>query len=278
MDSRRDSMSSFEHVELAQAAETSHDDTPIAGNPAFNAPARATSLPPPVPSARVSPGPGSGFPPAPRSPGQDPLKEIEEVAERVMGTAVHAAKDVTQLASEAAREAAREARQGLSSLASGFSSWWSTLDVPTEDQGSGGNSADERDAVALAVSLGLEPGEAVLESFPCHLLQTYRSVNGLTPDREVPFPGTLHLTSLNAVFVAGQGAGLPDPVRLPLAAVRASHVTGAAVARPPRGSASAGQRLVLSATIAEGDIAFAGFREGGPESALALLEHLSSSD
>lgn len=136
----------------------------------------------------------------------------------------------------------------------------------------------QRDAVALAVSLGLEPGEAVLESFPCHLLQTYRSVNGLTPDREVPFPGTLHLTSLNAVFVAGQGAGLPDPVRLPLAAVRASHVTGAAVARPPRGSASAGQRLVLSATIAEGDIAFAGFREGGPESALALLEHLSSSD
>ena len=43
-----------------------------------------------------------------------------------------------------------------------------------------------QDYAAIAEALGLDAGEAILESFRCQLLQTYRAANNpLTPDRTV---------------------------------------------------------------------------------------------
>lgn len=315
-------MSSFEHVELAQAANVSHDDTPLAGSAVFDGPS-----PSPPPDRNEAAAQPSGEEPQAAGPargtGQDPLKEIEEVAELVVDTAVLAARDVTQLASEAAKEA----RQGFNTLATGLSSWWSSFDAPTQKPASNASSEDVRtgfergggsggsgcsaapaplpslqaegprqaippsdlqarlrhspllpaqpppllsttvqaDAVALAVKLGLEQGEALLESFACTLLQRYAAANGLTPDRELPFPGHLHVTSKHAVFVASDPA-LP-PARLRIASLTSARRLG-------QGPVSA-QRLVLS-PAGTSDAVFAGFRDAGPESALALLEHLGS--
>ena len=48
-----------------------------------------------------------------------------------------------------------------------------------------------QDYAALQGALGLESGEAVLESFGCHLLQTYTCTNNpFTPDRQVSVAST----------------------------------------------------------------------------------------
>jgi hypothetical protein len=101
---------------------------------------------------------------------------------------------------------AAEAKDSLTSFAHGFTSWWSKGDDdiqqggPRKSRGSGtrgggGGGASlarptVQDVQQAADSLRLEPGESVLESFSCTLLQTYTcSSNFFTPVRQVGLRG-----------------------------------------------------------------------------------------
>lgn len=120
-----------------------------------------------------------------------------------------------------------------------------------------------QDAVALAVRLGLEEGEAVLESFPCQLLQRYQAVNGLTPERVIPMTGALHITSRQLLFTDQAGEEAP-----PALAVELARVEGVRLAE--------GSRVLLRVRGAAASLHFDSFVGAGAEGALALLEHLTT--
>ena len=119
--------------------------------------------------------------PSPSPPPHPPQAELLDAAEQ----AKHAVEGL-----------AREAKEGLSSIATGLTSWWSTLDPAAEfalpqlggggasagGGGGGGRAAPAPEADELRTQLGLEAGEEVMESFRCELLQSYTcSNNFFTP-------------------------------------------------------------------------------------------------
>lgn len=109
--------------------------------------------------------------------GMKELKELEEAATK----AAVATRG-------AAIKFANEAKAFMSSI-------WSAFDDP-EAMSSGAVTSDEQ----LAERLGLEPKEAILESFRCKLIQRYQSLNGLTPPKNIAFSGQLHIAAHHIVF------------------------------------------------------------------------------
>lgn len=200
-------------------------------------------------------------------------REALEAADKV----AHAAEEVGQKL----LHGAAEAKESLASLVGGISSWWANLD-PVQPSGpapgdsrAGGSGVGPRAAPPAnvddaAAALGLEAGETLLESFGCVLWQTYTATNNFfTPVRQVPFPGSLHVTSQRLCF-AFEDRGVA-PIKLPGKAIKGVSKAAADAAQ------GLSERLELALEGAGQSLVLGGFTLGTLEldSALALVEHLA---
>ncbi|KAL4423385.1 hypothetical protein ABPG77_004316 [Micractinium sp. CCAP 211/92] len=207
----------------------------------------------------------------------DAVEAFEREALEAADKVAHAAEEVGQKL----LHGAAEAKESLASLVGGISSWWATLDptqpsdAPSADARGGSSAAAPRaappsDVAAAAEALGLEGGETVLESFGCVLWQTYTSTNNFfTPVRQVPFPGSLHVTSRRLCF-AFEDRGLA-PIKLPGKAIKGAAKAAADAAH------GLPERLELVLEGKGQSLVLGGFALGAMEldSALALVEHLA---
>ena len=81
-----------------------------------------------------------------------------------------------------------KAGSSIAEIGKSFSSWWYTLDNPTDGGAKASSSTQsETDHDGILQKLfNLPHGESLLESFPCKLVQTYScSHNKYTPDIQV---------------------------------------------------------------------------------------------
>ena len=119
----------------------------------------------------------------------------------------------------------------------------------------------------------LPSGTTLIESFPCKLFQTYRCAhNAFTPDVNMSFGGVLYITERHACFdLEEQGKRVP-------VVIEHASVAGVTRVRGPRGVAS--QDTIRVNLQGGNHVSFREFTGGDGEldSALALLEHLASSD
>ena len=118
----------------------------------------------------------------------------------------------------------------------------------------------------------LHPGATLIESFHCKLFQTYKCAhNAFTPDVQMSFGGALYITERHACFdLEERGKKLPVVVE---------HASVAAVERL-RGPRGVKGQDVIRVNLQGGEyLAFKEFAgDGELDGALALLEHLTSSD
>ncbi|GAB4817374.1 hypothetical protein N2152v2_004420 [Parachlorella kessleri] len=227
---------------------------PLFGGGAAAAPAAA------APAAAAGPS-GTGANTAGVTVEDDPIKELEVAAAKV-----------AEQAGRAAKAAGSKLKEGASELAANLTSWWANLE-PGDRFALPGVSTQSKhqDYAALQEALGLESGEAVLESFGCHLLQTYTCTNNpFTPDRQVAFAGQLHITSQRVCFVVEGERGV-GPVKLDIKAIKTVKKEATVTGLP--------ERLVLTLSDdGKQSLVFGKFtlKEMEMDSALALLEHLTS--
>lgn len=162
---------------------------------------------------------------------------------------------------------------GISQLAGGLTSWWSSLDPASQERQKDGATQVQASTTCPDVHelLGLLPDEDLVESFRCKLVQTYGcNHNSFTPTIQMAFQGTLYITNKHACFsVEERNRRLPFKVPH-------CFITKAVRERPQRkGIHSDILHLGLSQDLQAGQqfLAFKDFEAGSAlESALALVE------
>eukprot|EP00887_Chlorella_sp_A99_P004272 scaffold15.g4272.t1 len=248
--------------------------------------ARLAEMPTEVPTPQPAPSSGASAPAAPADAAGAAPTEASVFGGLFGGLFGGASEDARQ--GEAAAEpsgqdavaefehAVEELGKKTAEVVQGISSWFQALETSITGEGSPAEGAGAKGDASKAADtdeqlLGLEAGEAVLESFACQLLQTYTCTsNFFTPVRTIPFRGQLHITSARVCFVfePTEGASSIAPVKVPVGGVRGVSKQPAAEALP--------ERLVVDlrqgGSLALGHFAL---KELEMDSALALLEHLA---
>ena len=121
---------------------------------------------------------------------------------------------------------------------------------------------------------------SLVESFQCKRLQTYRCPhNSCTPDIQMAFEGTLYVTDKHTCFQVEE-RGRKLPIKLPHK--RATRVERLRLHRRGDGGdalkiTTAPEEEATPPPTEEQYVAFKDFPQGGLDSALALLEHLTGS-
>ena len=177
-------------------------------------------------------------------------------------------------------------------VSKGLTSFWNEIDTMMQDNGGGDDDADvaadassdpaqrlggrRKPSLAPGALQKLFPslpaGSTLIESFECKLFQTYTcSHNAFTPDVQMSFSGVLYITERHTCF-ALEERGQKVPVVV-------EHEAVAAVQRERAPKGVKGQDVVRVNLQGGKHLAFKEFAgEGELDGALALLEHLASSD
>lgn len=217
------------------------------------------------------------------------LKDIEQVTAGVQEFVVDIASSASKEAAAAVQELGNK-MTGLTGLSSTFSTWWSTFDPMGEkafqeeeksrlvNVVSGNEEKASEQAprvqnmkgVNLQALFGLPAEETLMEAFPCKLVQTFRCThNSFMSELPMSFPGTLYITDKHVCIHASN-----NDQRIPIVL---EHAKLRAVSRQKARRGEKGDTLKLHMS---GDqwVALHEFAESDDiESALALMEHLSTS-
>jgi hypothetical protein len=239
----------FEKISL-HSGRSSPDAEPGAPPAAERQPSSVT--PAPAPTSTEQPASSSVKSPSSSTRGAmgaDPLKELEEAAAVAQQAAQQAAQKVMKAGAEAKKE-----------ISSFVSSLWSAFDSPgaaaKKEQGN-----DEE----LRARLGLGPGQSVLESFRCKLIQSYAPAgNSFTGPKNIAFSGHLHIATAAVCFEL-DGAAAPV-VRVPAASIASFAREGDAIELRLDGPEGATSMVVGAFALPALEV----------DSALALLECLTS--
>ncbi|CAL5221365.1 g3544 [Coccomyxa viridis] len=223
----------------------------------------------------------------------DPLKDLELATAKVAEVAGQAAMKVsTKLVDKASaarrslshdaeiskhwnsiRDSASKAGTNITKLADNMSSWWANLDpiqnASPSPEDDGCQSSSAQGGVDVNKLFGLLQEEELMESFEVELRQAYScNHNTLSKPQEIDFPGKMYITDRHTCFAASSGS---VSFSLP-------HKAKQTVKKLLQGVGSGAYEVLLIAFGEKEHVVFTGFRADDLNSALALLEHLTSTE
>eukprot|EP01025_Chloroclados_australasicus_P062978 TRINITY_DN829_c0_g1_i2.p1 TRINITY_DN829_c0_g1~~TRINITY_DN829_c0_g1_i2.p1 ORF type:complete len:369 (-),score=63.94 TRINITY_DN829_c0_g1_i2:219-1220(-) len=195
----------------------------------------------------------------------------------VKDLAANAAKDVSARALDISSKVQSGLVKGFSQLrqpgavANSISSWWSNLDPkPVSGSQHAASVIGRAPSNELALKLGLEEHENLMEEFKCKILQTMTcNHNDFTPPIQMAFPGILYITDRRTCFELEERKSVVPKFK---------HSDVAKATR--RGPARKGEKndiLFIQFNNSDRYVSFKDFDNSQElDSALALIEHLMS--